>query len=160
MSKRVEGEIVINRRVDEVFDFVADERNEPRYNPKMRVAEQISEGPIGVGTRFRAETVNMGRTVEMVIEFTGFERPRRIEETVHMSSMDLQGGLTFDPVAGGTRMRWSWDLEPKGGLRLMGPMITRMGRHSERTIWTSLKRLLEEQKTPPAQANEPRGPAR
>ena len=77
-----------------------------------------------------------------------------------MSSMDLQGGLTFDPVAGGTRMRWSWDLEPKRGLRLMGPMITRMGRRSERTIWTSLKRLLEEQKIPPAQANEARGPAR
>ena len=32
---RVEGEIVINRPVEEVFDFVADERNEPRYNPRM-----------------------------------------------------------------------------------------------------------------------------
>jgi hypothetical protein len=49
---RVEGEIVIDR-TEEVFDFVADERNEPRYNPKMRRAEQISDGPIGVGTRFR-----------------------------------------------------------------------------------------------------------
>ena len=143
MSKRVEGEIVINRPVDEVFDFVADQRNEPRYNSKMRVAEQISDGPIGVGTRFRAETVSMGRAVEIVIEFTGFERPRRIEETVHMSSMDLQGGMTFDPVAGGTRMRWSWALEPHGGLRLMSPMITSMGRRSEQTIWGGLKRLLE-----------------
>lgn len=152
MSKRVEGEIVINRPVDEVFDFVADQSNEPRYNPKMRHAEKISDGPISVGTRFRAETVSTGRTVEMVIEFTGFERPRRIEETVHMSSMDLQGGLTFDPVAGGTRMRWSWDLKPLGGLRLMGPMITRMGRRSERTIWTSLKRFLEAPETPPSSA--------
>ena len=49
-----------------------------------------------------------------------------------MSSMDLHGGMTFDPVAGGTRMRWSWDLEPRGGLRLMSPMITSMGRRSER----------------------------
>ena len=85
----------------------------------------------------------MGRAVEIVIEFTGFERPRRIEETVHMSSMDLQGGMTFDPVAGGTRMRWSWALEPHGGLRLMSPMITSMGRRSEQTIWGGLKRLLE-----------------
>jgi hypothetical protein len=29
---RVEGEIIIHRPVPEVFDFVADERNEPRYN--------------------------------------------------------------------------------------------------------------------------------
>lgn len=34
---RIEGEIVINRPVEEVFDLVADETNEPRYNPRMRV---------------------------------------------------------------------------------------------------------------------------
>ena len=49
---RVEGEIVINRPVEDVFDFVADERNEPRYNPRMRSAEQSSEGPIGSGLGF------------------------------------------------------------------------------------------------------------
>jgi hypothetical protein len=32
------------------FDLVADERNEPRYNPRMWRAEKITEGPIGVGT--------------------------------------------------------------------------------------------------------------
>ena len=50
----VQGEIVIDRRPEDVFDFVADERNEPRYNPHMRRAELISTGPIGLGTRFRA----------------------------------------------------------------------------------------------------------
>ena len=111
---RIEGEIVINRPVEEVFDFVADERNEPRYNPRMRRAEQISNGPIGVGSRFRAETVTMGRTVEMVIEFTGCERPRRLASSTRMSSMVLHGVLTFDPVPQGTRMRWLWDVEPRG----------------------------------------------
>ena len=37
----IEGEIVITRPVEEVFDFVADERNEPRYNPHMRRAVQV-----------------------------------------------------------------------------------------------------------------------
>lgn len=69
----------------------------------------------------------MGRAVVMVIEFTGFDCPRRIEETVHMSSMDLQGGLTFDPVPEGTRMRWSWHVEPRGMLKVMGPLVARMG---------------------------------
>ncbi len=142
---RVEGEIVIERPTEEVFDFVADERNEPRYNPKMRRAELISQGPIGVGTRFRAETASMGRAVQMVIEFTGFERPRRIEETVHMSSMDLQGTMTFDPVPEGTRMRWAWDLKPRGMLKVMRPLVAQMGRRGEQAIWESLKHLLEGQ---------------
>jgi hypothetical protein len=51
---RVEGEILIEKRVEDVFDFVADERNEPRFNPRMLRAEKLSPGPIGAGTRFRA----------------------------------------------------------------------------------------------------------
>jgi Polyketide cyclase / dehydrase and lipid transport len=131
--------------VEEVFDFVVDERNESSYNPKMRRAELISDGPIGVGTRFRAETVSMGRPVEMVIEFTGYERPRRLASSTHMSTMDLHGVLTFDPVPEGTRMGWSWDLEPRGILNVMGPLVARMGRRQELRIWTGLKHLLEGQ---------------
>jgi uncharacterized protein YndB with AHSA1/START domain len=146
---RVEGEIVIERPTEEVFDFVADERNEPRYNPRMRRAEMISEGPIGVGTRFRVETASMGRAVRMVIEFTGFERPRRIEETVRMSSMDLEGAMTFDPLPEGTRMQWAWDLEPHGMLKVMSPLVARTGRRNEQSIWTGLKHLLEGQGNDP-----------
>ena len=52
----IEGEIIIHRPVEVVFDFVADERNEPLYNPAMIQVEKISEGPIAAGTRFKAET--------------------------------------------------------------------------------------------------------
>ncbi len=144
---RIEGEILISRPAEEVFDFVADERNEPRYNPHMRRAEQISDGPIGLGTRFRAEIVSMGRPVQMVIEFTGYDRPRRLASSTHMSSMDTDGGLTFDPVPEGTRMRWSWDVEPRGIFKLMRPLVAWMGRRQEQRIWTSLKHLLEGQAT-------------
>ena len=51
---RVSGEILINRPVEVVFDYVADQRNEPIYNPRMLQSEKITDGPIGVGTRFRA----------------------------------------------------------------------------------------------------------
>ena len=74
----IAGELVINRPVDEVFDFVADERNEPRYNPRIRRAEKLSPGPIGRGTRFRAEAVTLGRTVGMTSEYTAYERPKRL----------------------------------------------------------------------------------
>ena len=40
----VSGEILINRPVEQVFDFVADQRNEPIYNPRMLQSEKITEG--------------------------------------------------------------------------------------------------------------------
>jgi Polyketide cyclase / dehydrase and lipid transport len=148
---RIEGEVIINRPVEGVFDFVADERNEPRYNLQMLRVEQISPGPIGLGTKFRAESKSMGRTVEMTIEFTTFERPRRLASSTHLSTLHIQGTLTFDPVPEGTRMHWSWELEPQGIFKLMAPIIARVGRRQEETIWTGLKHLLEEQKTPELQ---------
>ena len=67
----IKGDIVIDRPVEEVFDYVADESHEPRYNAQMRLAERISDGPIGVGTQYRVEVVIGGRPVSMGIEFTG-----------------------------------------------------------------------------------------
>jgi hypothetical protein len=141
---RVEGEIVIKRPVEEVFDFVADERNEPRYNPHMLRSEKLTPGPIGVGTRFSAEMATVRGSAPMTIEFTVYERPRLLALTARLSKMDIEGSLSFDPVPEGTRMRWSWEIEPRGFLRLFGLLVARLGRRNEQIIWTSLKRLLEE----------------
>jgi uncharacterized protein YndB with AHSA1/START domain len=145
---RIDGEIVINRPVEEVFDFVADERNEPRYNPGMLRAEKLSPGPLRLGSRFRAEMRTRPRPMVMTIEFTGYERPRRLASTTHLSTMDIQGMLTFDPVPAGTRMRWSWNLQPRGLLKLATPVVARIGQRQERAIWTGLKRLLEMKEAP------------
>jgi hypothetical protein len=107
--------------------------------------EKLSSGPIGRGTQFRAATKTMGRPAEMTIEFTDFERPWRLGSSTHMPTMEIQGALNFDPVPEGTRMRWSWDLQPQGVLRLLTPLITLMGRRQEETIWADLKRFLETQ---------------
>ena len=85
----------------------------------------------------------------MTIEFTGYERPRRLASTTRLFSMEIRGTLAFDPVPEGTRMRWQWELEPRGLLRLLGPLVARIGRRQERTIWANLKRLLEAQDEAP-----------
>lgn len=139
----IEGEIVIDRPVEEVFDFVADERNEPRFNPRMTRAEKITSGPIGPGTRFSTEMTGMGRPAEMVIEFTGYDRPHQLTSETHLSTMEIRGSLLFEPVSGGTRMRWRWEMQPRGLLRVIGPLLGRMGRRQEQTIWAGLKRHLE-----------------
>ena len=41
---RIDGEVTIAAPVERVFDMVADERNEPRYSPRIVRAEKISDG--------------------------------------------------------------------------------------------------------------------
>jgi hypothetical protein len=124
----IQGEIVIGRPMSEVFDFVADERNEPKYNPRMLRVEKVTDGAIGNGTQFRATTKSMGRPLAMLLETTEYERPTRLANTTSMSSAEIRGVLTFEPVVGGTRLRWSWDIRPRGVLRFLTPIIGRMGK--------------------------------
>jgi hypothetical protein len=144
----VQGDIVINRPIDEVFDFVADERNEPEYNPLMTLAEMLSQGPIGVGTKFHVMTTGVGRAADMTIEYTEFDRPRRLRSATHISNMDINGTLVFEAKGQSTKMKWLWNIEPRGFLKLLGPIVRRMGEHQELAIWTGLKKVMEAEAAP------------
>ena len=147
---RIEGEIVIGRPVDAVFDYVADQSNESQYNPQMVRAEKITPGPIGKGTQFRSAVTSRGRTAELLIEYTGYDRPRLLESVTTMTQANISYTLRFEPTVGGTRMHWSGRVRPKGALRLLGPMITWLGIRQEQRIWASLKAHLEAAPAEPA----------
>jgi hypothetical protein len=106
-------------------------------------AEKETAGPIGTGTRFRSAVRSAGRTAEMLIENTGYDRPRLLASTTTMKQMDIEYTLEFEPVPEGTLMKWSGQVRPKGGLRLMAPLVTWMGTRQEQRIWSSLKSHLE-----------------
>jgi uncharacterized protein YndB with AHSA1/START domain len=140
---KIAGEITIRRPVEEVFDYVADQTNEPRYNPAMVRAEKATLGSIGCGTRFNSAVAAAGHPLEMVIEYTGYDRPKLLASTTTMKQADIEYTLRFEPAAAGTRMRWSGQVRPKGALRLLGPLVAWKGRAQEQRIWESLKRHLE-----------------
>ena len=148
----ISGEILIKRPPAEVFDIVADERNEPRYNPNMLSADLVSPEPIQAGTRSHALIRNGRMTVYVDIELSRYERPQLLgshsRSSVRMLGrkvpmLDTQGTLTFDAVAEGTLMRWSWLLRAHGPLRLLPGMVAKMGTRQEQTIWAGLKAMLE-----------------
>jgi len=147
----IDGEIVIERAVEDVFDFVADERNEPRFNARMSRVELVTREPVGAGSQFLAESRMMGRTFEVTVEYTVFERPRLLGSRSRSTPRGregrpllIEGSLTFEPVPEGTRMRWSWQVETPGALRLIAPLLAWMGRRQEQAVWTALKHLLEQ----------------
>ena len=158
---KIEGGIVIGRPVDVVFDYVVDQSNEPHYNPQMVRAEKITSGPVGKGTRFRSAVASKGRTAEMLIECTGYDRPKLFATTTTMAQADIDYTLTFEPTPAGTRMRWSGQVQPKGPVRLLGPVITWLGRRQEQRIWMALKQHLETTPTGPAKTGRvPAAPKR
>lgn len=139
----VRGSVVIDRPVADVFAVVADQRNEPRFNPRMRSVEKVTSGPIGGGTRWLISTGTKSRLTRFELEFTDFEPPTRLGSHTRMSALDIDGELTLTPTPVGTQLTWSWTLTPNGLLRLATPVIVAVGRRQEHRIWTDLKTYLE-----------------
>ena len=140
---RIAGEVTISAPVDEVFDLVADERNEPRYNPRILRADKVSDGPVRTGARFVAEPKSMGSKGEMTLTIVEYDRPHRLHNLVRSSYMDADGTLTFDAVEGGTRLRWNWDMGLVGPMRMLSPVLALIGPRWERRNWVSLKEYME-----------------
>lgn len=141
---RIEGEIVIAAPIERVFDTVADERNEPRYNPRITRAQKTSQGPVGRGSRFTVEPKGARTRGVMTMQIMDYDRPRRLATSVRSPYMDVDGTLTFTPAGDDkTRMRWSWDLRLRGTMRLLSPVMRVMGPRWEYRNWAGLKQYAE-----------------
>lgn len=141
----IEGEIVIERGVEDVFDFVANQCNEPLYNAEMLSSVKVGDGAIGCGTRFDVVMRSGKREFPLTVEFTEFERPARLASHSEAMGMTTDGALTFESLGASTLMRWVWDVRPTGAMRLLSPLVKWMGERQERRIWTALKAHLEAQ---------------
>jgi uncharacterized protein YndB with AHSA1/START domain len=88
----------IDRPVADVWRFYAVEhvRNHPRWDPDMHL-EQLTDGPIGVGTRIRRVNTRWGQPVEGEMEIVEFEPQRAMGAVIHDANMDIQGRATFEP---------------------------------------------------------------
>jgi len=139
----IAGEITIGAPVGEVFDLVADERNEPKYNPRIRRAEKVTEGPVGPGARFVAEPKGMGAKGAMTLEVLEYERPHRLHNAVRSSYLQVDGTLTFEEVADGTTLSWEGDMGLVGPMRLLSPLLAAIGPRWERRNWVGLKEYVE-----------------
>jgi hypothetical protein len=71
---KLDRSIVINRPPSVVFDFVAVNHlhNHPRWDPHMQLT-QLTDGPMGVGSRFQRRHTRIGAPIEGTMEVVEFE---------------------------------------------------------------------------------------
>jgi len=140
MTAVIDNTVEIARPPEAVFDYLADQGNEIHWNPDCVSMEKLTEGPVGVGTRFRAKW-KQGPTV--VSECTQFERPRTWQyENGGPISVVLTVTLERSPT-GGSRMTSHGEWTPHGWFRLVFPVFIRMMRRAERGVLENARRALE-----------------
>jgi Polyketide cyclase / dehydrase and lipid transport len=83
----VENVVHIARSPEDVFDYCVDLTREPDWNPKARRVEKLTDGPIGLGTRYEAEFLKDSPTT---IEFVRYERPVAWESVGRSRRLDAK----------------------------------------------------------------------
>ena len=136
----IRNSTVIHCTPEEAFDYLVDVRNELEWNPGVESVEKLTEGPVGLGTRFRAKWKSAPQAV--VVEVLVFDRPRGW--TSHAGGpIEVTLTIALEPVAGGTRLAADFDATPHGPLRLLFPLLLRRLRAEEAANMTYLRDALE-----------------
>ena len=52
--------VVINRPIDDVFAFLLDGQNDPKFSARVQQMEKATDGPPGVGTIYKSTVVDAG----------------------------------------------------------------------------------------------------
>ena len=100
MANEFSGSAVVDRPIDEVFAFLADGTNDPKFSPRVQEIRKATDGPVGVGTRFESRVKDAGMTTQRVFEITAFDAPTRIRWTERSKNMVTvpDGGYDLERV--------------------------------------------------------------
>jgi uncharacterized membrane protein len=103
-----ENTIRIDRPVEEVFAFLSDFENIPKWNYYVLEVRQLSESPIGIGTTYH----QVRKSDEQDFQIIEFEPNHTVAvKTLPQSSPDLEMRFTLYEEGNTTRVRDQWKLD-------------------------------------------------
>ena len=143
------GSIPVERSPDDVFAFVADPANRPKYQHNVAGSRVVGDGPVRAGSTFE-EVLKMGpwklRTAGEVI---AYEAPRRCVIAARNGMVNYRGEFAVEGAPGGTRLTISGSVELVGWRRILQPMLRA---ECSRNLTRELQRLREILVPSPARA--------
>jgi carbon monoxide dehydrogenase subunit G len=137
----VRGAVQIARSATEVFDFLSDVRNEPKWLPGASDIEMLTPAPVGKGSRFRGQYARAGR---VELELVEFERPYRVTFRARAAIVDFDDTVRLTESAHGTHLEATMTAQPKGIMRLFAFAMRRVMQKQFAANWQLLKSHLEE----------------
>jgi uncharacterized protein YndB with AHSA1/START domain len=142
---KVEGTVVINRPIEEVFAFLTNPDNSSLWQGMVLEAKQTSEGPVGVGTTGQVVSQFLGRRMESTWEVTEFELNRKATLKTTSGPIPYMNSATLESVEEGTKVTLVAEYEVGGYFKLAEPILARMAQRQAETDYANLKDLVEAQ---------------
>lgn len=134
-----ENSFTVKVSADVAFDYLADRSNEVEWNPGCKFVEPLTDGPIGVGSRWRAQWKG-GPVVEG--EVLEYDRPHRVVSG-NQGALEIRSTWTFTGAENVTDIENRFDVTPHGLMKLLFPVFARRFRRESAVSFSRITALLE-----------------
>ncbi len=141
MSTEASQEIA--RAPQDVFNFVADVRNDPQWHTDVLSAELTQGSGDTVGSVYQIKVKPQMGMTGGTVKVASYEAPRRIVFDVDMGRMKPTTTFTVEQAGAGARISRKVEMEPTGMMKLMAPLMGGMFRKRNVMFLGNLKRALE-----------------
>ena len=145
MAGRFEATVVIDRPIEDVFAFLADGENDPKFSPRVLEIAKTSDGPPGVGTVYASTVKDAGMKTKREFKLTEFEPFTRIRWAELSKNLVTapEGGYDLAREGIGTRVTIYNVLEGHGPGKLIAPLALRSARKGADDFGKAIKTAVE-----------------
>ena len=134
--------VVVDRPISEVYDYLSDLERVPDWNWAIESTQQVTPGPVRVGTRYR-QTRTVPRLATETLEVVGLEPNRSIEIEGTLAGLPAQLQYELEPAGATTVVRNRVRLTVSGALQLAAPILSGRIRGAVASNLDDLKTQLE-----------------
>ena len=134
---------LIERPPQEVFDFVSDPVNDPKWRDSVIIAEWTSGEPYGVGSTQCWVDKFLGREIESKVEITQWERPSQFGYKMLSGPVPFESTMKFETVNGGTQLSIHGQADFGGVFKLAGGLVRRQLEKMISSEFKNLKQVME-----------------
>ena len=139
----IEVRISVSRPPDEVFAFISNFENNPKWQSGMQEAQFTSKGPLGVGSTYVQVAKFLGRRIESTFEVVEYVPNRLVKAASTSGSFPITFTRIVDSGMDGAVVSAIVEGDATGFFKLAEPLLARMVRRTVNADYRTLKALLE-----------------
>lgn len=133
----------IERTPEQLFAFMMDFHNAPRWMSLVKRLEPVVGGPVQRGSQVLVTIDLMGQTRQVVSEMWSYDPPSRLGFRNTSSGITGQFEYALESEREGTRITFTANIKPRGFAWLLLPLVLKGHRERYRDQLARLKSAIE-----------------
>jgi carbon monoxide dehydrogenase subunit G len=138
--------VFINRSQQDVFDFLSNPANLPKWSSAFESAEWTSSDTPRIGSTYRVSAKLFGSRKEGLFEIVQWDRPNGYSYKMNARTFPIErmeSTIALKPKNNGTQVTFESQFELVGALKFAESFFAKVGEKQDGKNFETAKRLLE-----------------